>query len=258
MRSLTLLCSLILSIVVFSLSAADTYTVNTRSKLNLRSGPGTSYSVVAQLSPGATVTMIDDNDGKWVKVEGNGVQGYAMKKYLTIASHDSSTANDKRYSVGNDPHNKWLLWTIVGLFVVVIVNNVFEILENKFFMATIYMSLPAAIILYTYITPKAMWFCDPDTVGWLLTILNVFLVIVALSFCVSTCFSIMGDVFSDFSFLLLIIGLLFGAASIYIVITAIKELLIVAVIMLLGAGGGSTYVGTFIDSDGRAFDIFKS
>ncbi len=78
MRPLSFILCLILSALVFSLSAADTYTVNTKSKLNLRSGPGTSYSVVTQMPPGSTVTMVEDNGNRWVKVESNGKQGYVM------------------------------------------------------------------------------------------------------------------------------------------------------------------------------------
>ncbi len=258
MRSLSFICCLILSALIFSLSAADTYTVNTKSKLNLRSGPGTSYSVVTQVAPGTIVTMVEEGNGKWIKVESNGSQGYVMKKYLKLAKKDSAAGEKKRYKISEDPQNRWLLWTIVALFIVVILNFSLEICENRFIVGSLYLALPAAIILYTLITEDSMWFCDPDIVGWVLTIINVILLIVAIMVCGTMFFEIMGSVFNDFNFMLLLVGLLFGAAIILMIIAAIKQLLIVALIMILGAfGGGTTKVGTFIDTDGNIIDIFK-
>lgn len=257
MRTLIILCYLLLSFVGFSLSAADTYTVNTKSKLNMRSGPGTSYDIVTQVNPGSSVTMVEESEGQWVKVEHSGVQGYVMKQYLTIAGQQATPSLKKQSKLGDDPQNRWLLWSIIGLFAIMILNNCFEMSDNRFFVGALYLTLPSSIILYTFVTPEAMWFCDPDVVGWILTILNVFLLIVAIMICWSTFMGIMSDVFSDFSFMLLLIGILFGAAIFFMVITAIKELLIVAILMLLGAGGGSTKLGTFIDNDGNAYDIFK-
>lgn len=257
MKTLIFLCHLLVSLFIFSVSAADTYTVNTKSKLNMRSGPGKSYSLVTQVKPGATVTMIEDKGGDWVKVECNGSKGYVMKEYLVLSGQKSVPSKSSKYSISDDPQNKWLLWAIVVLFGILIVNNICEITENRFFVGVIYLSLPSAIILYSLTTPDAMWFCDPDVVGWIKTIINVILLIIALMVCWSTFWGTITDVFADFSFMLLLISLLFGAATLFIVITAIKELLIVAVIMLLGAGSGSTKLGTFIDNDGNVYDVFR-
>ncbi|MDE6754339.1 MAG: SH3 domain-containing protein [Muribaculaceae bacterium] len=38
----------------------------------MRSGPRTSYALVTQFTPDSTVTMIDNNNGKWAKVEYKG------------------------------------------------------------------------------------------------------------------------------------------------------------------------------------------
>lgn len=250
------LFTLLLALFSFSISAAESYTVDTKSKLNMRSGPGTSYSVVEQMSPGDAVELIDDNNsGKWVKVNYRGKQGYVMKKYLKPGGEEPQTTDGKKWRLGHDPNNEWLLWVIVGLFVAVILVNCFDT-ENRFIVGFVYLALPAAIILYTRVTPAAMWFCDPDVVGWGYTILNVFLLIIALSFLGLSFFSLVVDLFCDFSLMLLLISLLFGAAIFFIVITAIQELLIVALLMLFGAGSGG-YVGTFIDSDGNVFDIFR-
>lgn len=51
--------------------------------LNLRKGAGTTYSVLARIPQGATVSVLSDFDSEWWQVTYNGVTGYAMSMYLT-------------------------------------------------------------------------------------------------------------------------------------------------------------------------------
>ena len=66
--------------------------------LNLRKGPGTSYSVVKTLSKGTAVTVHSSNNG-WSNVSANGVEGYVSTSYLsstkpsTSGSSSSSSSN---------------------------------------------------------------------------------------------------------------------------------------------------------------------
>ena len=66
--------------------------------LNLRKGPGTSYSVIKTLSKGTAVTVHSSNNG-WSKVSVNGVEGYVSTSYLsstkpsTSGSSSSSSSN---------------------------------------------------------------------------------------------------------------------------------------------------------------------
>lgn len=51
--------------------------------LNLRSGPGTNYSVVRTLSKNSVVTVLDSSDSTWTKVEtSDGYTGYVSAEYL--------------------------------------------------------------------------------------------------------------------------------------------------------------------------------
>lgn len=50
--------------------------------LNVRSGPGTSYSRIGTLRMGATVTILDTADG-WYKVSAGSVTGYVSADYVT-------------------------------------------------------------------------------------------------------------------------------------------------------------------------------
>lgn len=54
----------------------------TGGRLNIRSGPGTKYSVLKQAADGSTVEVLDDLDTDWWRVRQNGVTGYCMSKYL--------------------------------------------------------------------------------------------------------------------------------------------------------------------------------
>ncbi|MCD8086090.1 MAG: SH3 domain-containing protein, partial [Clostridiales bacterium] len=73
-------------------------TAVTTAALNLRSGPGTSYSVVTVLPSGAEVTVLDKTDGTWYQVSytasGSTWTGYVSASYLTTASSDSGDSDD--------------------------------------------------------------------------------------------------------------------------------------------------------------------
>lgn len=62
--------------------SGDRYKVNTGA-LNVRSGPGTNYRVIAVLEKGDIVTRIGQS-GKWFKVStSNGADAWVSSKYLT-------------------------------------------------------------------------------------------------------------------------------------------------------------------------------
>ena len=60
--------------------------------VNLRSGAGTNYSIIGSLSSGELVTVLDDSNPDWVKVQtSNGAIGYCSKEFVkTLSSADES------------------------------------------------------------------------------------------------------------------------------------------------------------------------
>ena len=55
----------------------------TASAINIRSGRGTSYSIIGTVSKGQTVDVYNNSLSKgWVKVKFSGNVGYAYAKYL--------------------------------------------------------------------------------------------------------------------------------------------------------------------------------
>ena len=65
-------------------SAFAASTAVTTDYLNLRTGAGTGSSVVLTLSKGVTVTVLDNSNAQWTKVQtASGKQGYCSKQYLS-------------------------------------------------------------------------------------------------------------------------------------------------------------------------------
>lgn len=58
--------------------------VSVSSKLNVRKGPGTSYSIVGKLDNGAKVKIIDTNN-KWEKIQYNDIEGWVLSEYLYVS-----------------------------------------------------------------------------------------------------------------------------------------------------------------------------
>ncbi len=84
--------------------------VTSNSSLRLRSGPGTSYDVLAKLSKGETAEILGVNKG-WIKVKYKTYTGYLSAEYITVVSsggnnnsgggNTGSNGNDSSTSVGS-------------------------------------------------------------------------------------------------------------------------------------------------------------
>lgn len=59
-------------------------TGKTTSEVNLRSGKGTSYSVLTVVPKSATVSVVNNTDEGWVKVSYSSYSGYIKRDYLTV------------------------------------------------------------------------------------------------------------------------------------------------------------------------------
>lgn len=56
---------------------------NSTSRLNVRSGPGTSYSILGKLNYGASVTILSQT-GEWYQIQSGSLKGYVLSKYVVI------------------------------------------------------------------------------------------------------------------------------------------------------------------------------
>lgn len=74
------------------MKAGDQCTVNVKTALNFRSGPGTNYGVYKSLPNGTALTVVEQN-GNWYKVkDANAKIGYVMGKYLALSAAASAPA----------------------------------------------------------------------------------------------------------------------------------------------------------------------
>ena len=74
-----------------SQSGTGTATAVTTDVLNLRSGPGSTYSVLTILRRGETVTVLDQSNSQWIKVRtSDGREGYCSAEYLSITANSGS------------------------------------------------------------------------------------------------------------------------------------------------------------------------
>ncbi|MDO4535888.1 MAG: SH3 domain-containing protein [Clostridium perfringens] len=68
-------------------------TVKVNTSLNVRKGPGTSYSIVDRLYNGKQVTIIGEESG-FYKVQYDGKEGYVSKEYVTISASNNNTGSN--------------------------------------------------------------------------------------------------------------------------------------------------------------------
>ena len=66
-------------------------TIKVSGALNVRSGAGTSYSVIGSLSNGANVEIVETS-GSWYKIKYGSGYGYVSKDYVTVSSSSNSNS----------------------------------------------------------------------------------------------------------------------------------------------------------------------
>ena len=72
--------------------------------LNVRTGPGTSYSVKSKLSNGSQVSITEKSNG-WYKISSsNGVNGWVSGDYIKLVGNDSSS-NNESIDVSGEKYN---------------------------------------------------------------------------------------------------------------------------------------------------------
>ena len=72
------------------------------SSLNMRSGPGTSYSKVGSIPASATLTITGSENG-WYKTSYNGVSGYVSADYVTVTETNSTNTTASTPAASGTP-----------------------------------------------------------------------------------------------------------------------------------------------------------
>ena len=92
-----------LTILCFSTSVhsqTETYAVNSN-VLNMRSGPGTNYEVLRQLSKDDLVEVLEKNESGWWKIQHLDITGYVFSSLLKRSEY--ADWEKKNYSSGSTP-----------------------------------------------------------------------------------------------------------------------------------------------------------
>ena len=79
-------------------------TIKVSGALNVRSGAGTSYSVIGSLSNGAKVEIVETS-GNWYKIKYGSGYGYISKDYVTVSSSSNSGSTNNGNSNSGSTNN---------------------------------------------------------------------------------------------------------------------------------------------------------
>ena len=85
----TIAIALLISVLLVIPAFAENATV-TASDVNLRSGPGTGYSILDCLPKGTSVTVTDRSNSSWYAVNYNGRDGFMSSMYLSVQADNLS------------------------------------------------------------------------------------------------------------------------------------------------------------------------
>jgi uncharacterized protein YraI len=90
------------SVLLLSAGAASAAPATVGSAVNMRSGPGTQYEVVATIPGGATVDVAGCT-GSWCQVSFNGESGFANRSYLAMGGEPSAAVVTPGYAYDDAP-----------------------------------------------------------------------------------------------------------------------------------------------------------
>jgi uncharacterized protein YraI len=90
------------SVLLLSAGAAAAAPATVESAINMRSGPGTQYKVLATIPGGATVDVAGCT-GSWCQVNFNGEAGFANRSYLAIGGEPSAAVVASGYAYDDTP-----------------------------------------------------------------------------------------------------------------------------------------------------------
>ena len=126
------------SLTTLSVCAEETYqveevqlqgTITTDSALNVRSGPGKKYDVIAKVGNDTVLTITGKADNGWYQVEIDGKTGFVSDKYVNASSAESDTAQEKLEKEAGEPEEGYhglrlspfvlkILLAVVGIVIV--------------------------------------------------------------------------------------------------------------------------------------------
>ena len=252
--SLLLLFFILLFCDVFNVSAGEKYKVTANTTLNVRAAPNSSSTVIGSL-PRGTYIEVNGFKDNWGIISFHGQTGYVNKDYLEKSITNTPVQNNSTTIKSTKDFWEYFLIITVCIFILYLLCNFFTVGES--FSLLFLIIIPILNLIYFIWAPNPMWFLSPSTVGWIWTIVNGVGFIMLVSFMWGTTWGLFKDTISDFSIISLLFLILYVVALWNVVMTAIMELMIIGILMIIGSASGSSYVGEFTDRNGNKYDVYR-
>lgn len=169
-------------------TAQKKYEVTTNTFLNIRSYASTEAPVIGTIDNGGEVDVYEISNG-WAKIGYDGGFAYVSSLYLKEVSPQKAVspvgADDFGFDwlslVSGVGDVEWMVYVIVGISVILLIirkRRGEEPLEGTSYTVNWILFLAVSVFELLYLSQMgsdAIWFCIPDKVGWLWTIINFIL-----------------------------------------------------------------------------------
>lgn len=192
------ICLVLTLCCIFHAAAQQSYVVTANTSLRIRISPNAYSSAIGSYAHGDTVRVYNLKDG-WAEVRHKGLTGYVSAEYIRPAPDVSGTTSDRQDDTGRwdnllghlpQSRSEGLFWVMVALGAVV---SIIQVHNNRnpdsyhdrpslFHVASVlFLALCVCELTYfiTYTGDKT-WFCSPDRVGWMATLVNFILFAIVL------------------------------------------------------------------------------
>lgn len=182
------LLSIIIAFCCQYISAQIRYEVTASTFLNIRSYASQNAPVIGTVDNGDEVEVYDITDG-WAKIKYGDNYAYVSANYLKEAGAGISDSQSdiisgiksldlNKFATGD---MKWLVYLIMGLSIVLLLirkRRDEDPLEDGLYVANwlVFIAICATELFYVAkMGSDTMWFCSPDQVGWMWTIIDFIL-----------------------------------------------------------------------------------
>ena len=182
--------------VAFFVNAQTQYTVSTKTILNVRSEASADGYVIGSLQNGATIEVYEIKNN-WARINYRDKTAYVSAQYIKQKQTDSTTKtevkipkiNRDNLSLSNFSFDsfdidlyatwnvRWMVFVILALSCVLwyIRDSADDIFFRTIHVIKGLLLLTISIFEIVYLVlmgSEALWFCQPDSVGWIWTIIN--------------------------------------------------------------------------------------
>lgn len=220
----------------------EEYNVVCDSKLNIRKSPN--GKVIGSLSNGTKVS-VGKIENKWAMIRYNNGYGYVSSEYI-VKTTPTDEGTRQNYGVTSLLDKR--IFIFIALFLIVVLTVISNQVKNssRMLISACLVFIPLAGVEFAYqyfYGDDFRWFCDPNTVGWGMTIVNFIIFGVAVLMQAYSYLNIVGEVCEcgddDFSFKWGLMSVIIGVVLLIVIRDEIARkgiYILVGVIQLVQIG----------------------